>query len=201
MTPSHVLMTRFALEAELTCVPSRTGEQCEALREQRQELGGGRMAKLIAYQDLILLTKDLTSDELRICRLRYGCTAGIEDYQRLVSKWNLQDAMQHQCETPIREVAENPDLCVVTGTRARLPDFQQIADALSVAQKGKGPAAYGAEGPGLSPTPGYGGQSQTQDQPIITARQVKRALESARSKVAMAIKWRSFQGAIEANYE
>lgn len=171
MSPSHVLMTRFALEAELTCVPSRTGEQCEALREQRQELGGGRMGKLIAYQDLILLTKDLTSDELRICRLRYGCTAGIERYERIVTSHDLEDAERWQGETMLPgrmgAVADNPDLRKVVGIRARLPDFQQIAESL----------------------------------PETTARQVKRLLETARAKVAVAIKWRTLRATIEERYE
>ena len=64
-------------------------------------------------------------------------------------------------------VADNPDLRKVVGIRARLLDFQQIAESL----------------------------------PETTARQVKRLLETARAKVATAIKWRTLQATIEERYE
>lgn len=176
MSPAKVLLCRFSLEAMLASAPSATGKQIEALRDGMQPnkhgwRGDALERKRQQYADLVLLTRDLNPEELRICRYRYGCTAGIERYERIVSTSDMEDAERWQGETMLPgrmgAVADNPDLRKVVGTRARLPDFQQIAEAL----------------------------------PETTARQVKRALESARQKVATAIKWRDFQGAIEDRYE
>lgn len=178
MTPARVLLGRFALEAMLSSAPSASGRQIDALREGTQPNRDGWRGDALErrrqqYADLVLLTKDLNADELRVCRYRYGCTAGVESYRRLVTKWNLSDAMEYQCEVPIKEVAENADLCVVEGMRARLPGFQEISAAL---------------------------RGTDADSPY-TPRQVKRLLESARQKVATAIKWRGFMSAIEERYE
>lgn len=177
MSPSQVLLARFALESMLSSVPSVTGRQIEALRNNTQPQrdgwrGDGLERRRQQYADLVLLTRDLNQEELRICRLRYGCTAGIERYERIVTTSDLEDAERWQGETMLPgrmgAVADNPDLRKVVGTRARLPDFQQIAQALP-------------EG--------------------TTSRQVKRTLESARSKVATAIKWRTFNQTIEERHE
>jgi hypothetical protein len=170
----------------LSSAPSASGRQIDALREGTQPnkhgwRGDALERKRQQYADLVLLTKDLNQEELRVCRYRYGCTAGIERYERIVSTSDMEDAERWQGETMLPgrmgAVADNPDLRKVVGTRARLPDFGQIADRLNIEADEKG-----------------------QD-PSTTARQVKRLLESARQKVATAIKWRDFQGAIEDRYE
>lgn len=139
-TPARVLLGRFALEAMLSSAPSPSGPQLDALRNGTTPNRDGWRGDALErrrqqYADLVLLTKDLSTEEMRVCRLRYGCTAGVEQYQRLVTKWNLSDAMQHQCEVPTKEVADNPDLCVVEGTRARLPGYQEIARAVGISER------------------------------------------------------------------
>lgn len=176
MTPSSVLLARFALEAQLASAPSASGRQIDALREGTQPNKHGWRGDALErrrqqYADLVLLTRDLNPEELRVCRYRYGCTAGIERYERIVSTADMADAERWQGETMLPgrlgAVADNPDLRKVVGTRARLPDFGQIAGVV----------------------------------PETTPRMVKRLLESARAKVAWQIKVRAFQGEIEDRYE
>lgn len=185
-----MLLARFSLEAMLSSAPSASGRQIDALREGTQPnkhgwRGDALERKRQQYADLVLLTKDLNPEELRVCRLRYGCTAGIERYERIVTTSDLEDAERWQGETMLPgrlgAVADNPDLRKVVGTRARLPNFQEIAAVCNEPHFGPMGLTYPAE--------------QT------TPRQVQRLLESARGKVKWQIKVRAFQGTMEERYE
>lgn len=197
MSPAKVLLCRFSLEAMLSSAPSASGRQIDALREGTQPnkhgwRGDALERKRQQYADLVLLTKDLNPEELRICRYRYGCTAGIERYERIVTAHDLEDAERWQGETMLPgrmgAVPDNPDLRKVVGTRARLPDFQEIARVMS--RPDCVPFCNGLmhELGCIWPEP-------------TTSRQVKRLLESARAKVAWQIRARAFQDAMEAGHE
>ncbi len=186
--PGAVLLQRFALEAELCSVPSRTGEQCAALAEARQPEGPGRMAKLAEYGDLLLLTRDLNPDEMHLCRLRYGlqpeathlateqCRAAgiqpptVEVHTRNATSWELDDLEKWTAETlvPGREgmVPGNPDLRKVRGYRHRLPSYEDLAQ-----ETGK------------------------------SIREVIRTLSGALQKVAVAIQWSTLKTEIESRYD
>lgn len=135
----YILERRFALEEELSSVSSLTGEQCEALAQERPQHGSGRTGKLIKFADKAILARGLTAEEMAVCRLRFGTTAGLLAYDRLVSLHELADVEQWQGEVLVPgdagRIAENPDLRMVVGVKARPPTNKEIADALGLTER------------------------------------------------------------------
>ena len=141
MSPAKVLLCRFSLEAMLSSAPSASGRQIDALREGTQPNKHGWQddpleRKRIEYADKLLHCKSLNAEEEAVCRLRYGGTAGIEHYERLVAEHELGDVQKYQAETPLPgrmgAVPDNPHLRKVVGKRARLPDYFAIARDLGM---------------------------------------------------------------------
>lgn len=132
-SPRNILIARFALEDRLASAGSKTGQQCQMLANGQQPGGGngsGVERIRIMLADLVLKTRDLTPEELHLCRLRYASTlGGVALYKRKIGIASLEDAERWQGEVllPMERDADNPDLRTVQGVRARWADYRVIA--------------------------------------------------------------------------
>lgn len=139
LSPSQVLLARFALESMLSSVPSVTGRQIDALRNEV----GSSPAEVTAhekYMEKLWLTRDLTPAELRACRLHLDSSdAGIERYERIVAAHEIEDVEKWQGETMLPgrmgAVPDNPHLRKVVGVRARRPSFQEVGKEMGITTK------------------------------------------------------------------
>lgn len=151
MTPKDVLRLQFTIEDSLMFPPSVTGKHLEHVREL---LGKGPKGSAVNVQekrmlllgDLVILTKELTPEELRVCRLRYATPAGLERYHRILRENEVQltklgdgslEMLTPQAETLVRK-ATMPDgsraegYVEVEGKRVKMPTYHQIAQHLGV---------------------------------------------------------------------
>lgn len=136
-SPTSVVIQRFAMEDMLASTPSMTGRQLDVLRNA---VGGGRERDPNEeFANLIWLTRDLTSQEMRALRIRHCSDAGVEQYERIVAAHEIEDVEKWQGETMLPgrmgAVPDNPHLRKVIGKRARWPSPQEIGREMGITTK------------------------------------------------------------------
>lgn len=141
LTAPKVLISRYLLQARLSSPGSLSGHQVE---QARLGLGGrppdgGRIntqdelrARLA---DLLLLCRDLNKDEERVCRQRYGTTAGVEQYSAVRRLCDLregdgEDVADTQPRTP--EGQPMPGFVGVRGRRCCYPSYAEVGAELGM---------------------------------------------------------------------
>lgn len=171
ITPTEILVARYALESRLTAPASVSGHQEDLARlgVGGKPQDGGRIntaeIERARLADLLLLCRDLSQAEEKVCRARYGEVNGSEAY-RCIRR--LCDMREGDGEHVVSARAIGPDgkpldgYVQVHGERGKRPDFGVIADSLG-----------------------------------IKASLVRRLLTRARDKVEQARKWRAFMATQE----
>ncbi len=154
MKARRVLSVYFLLENELTNISSLTGAQLEQLRDRlfpkRMIHTDTRIDQLrIEFVDLSLLLRELTKEEMDICRLRYGRRVGIRNYERFVPIHDVQkvyffdgsiEMLTKQGESLV-DLATLPNgeeikgWATVSGRAAKQMTFEDIAKALNLSLK------------------------------------------------------------------
>lgn len=129
-------MLRYQLEARLCSTGAQLGAQIEKLRrgEAGHQRGSGSPAnqrQLEQLSDLALLCRDLTPEEERVCRARYGGWSGGHDrYTRLVRPCEMRAGDGEEIVNPRPNGAS--EHVEVEGLRSRLPSFGQVAHLLKL---------------------------------------------------------------------
>lgn len=157
LTPSRVLLLRYMIESQLTAPGSMSGHQADRLRSG---LGGapqdggrvnGQEALHAKLGDLLLLCRDLNRVEERVCRLRYGATAGSVTYEALRRVGDLREGDGEDIvdlrPRDIEGRSVGAEWVRVRGRRSRLPSHHEIAQLLAdqgVCSADGGPMTSGA---------------------------------------------------------
>lgn len=172
--PAQLLRARYMLEDRLASPGSVSGHQQE---QMRSGLGGRppdgartNVAEVLRaeFGDLLLLMRDLTVIEQKVCRLRYGTVAGVETHEALR---RAEDVLEGDGEVVVDAKPKDLDGVPMNGwvrtrgLRSRYPSNFEIGQELG-----------------------------------LSARQVQRHLEDARSKIETAKRWRLFADAQESRY-
>lgn len=183
LTPARALRERFELEAALNGLPSPVGGQLDAAKQRLLGPGhngaglNGQERLQIRYADLMILTRDLNSQEVEVCRLRYHGLTTPQTYEanRRLSELHEGDGEEIIAHDVLDDQGEVMQGWVrVRGVRQRYASFE------TVAQRMAGEGATNADGQPM--TPGA----------------VKRRHVEAMAKVSEAIRWRRFQMMTEA---
>ncbi|MFO0578675.1 MAG: hypothetical protein U1A78_32125 [Polyangia bacterium] len=141
LSAPKVLIARFLLEARLSSPGSISGHQVEQAklgmggrppdggRVNVQEVLRARLA------DLLLLCRDLNKDEERVCRCRYGTTAGAELYTAIRRLCDLREGDgEDVADMNPRDPGGAPmtGYVAVTGQRGRFPNYEEIGRQLGL---------------------------------------------------------------------
>lgn len=173
LDPPKALRLRYVLEDRLVAPGSTSGliaERCRlglATREPYQ--GDGAASVRADLADLLLVCRDLTPLEQRVCRLRYGSAAGSVTYE---AARKIDELREGDGEEIIDLRPTSPDgspmagWVRVRGIKTRVLTYQEIAEQMA------------AEG------------VLNADGQLMTHGAVKRALWDASTKVATAIRAR-----------
>ena len=135
MTPAQVLRARFHLEQQLSAPGSLSGYQADRLAMGLSGPSGngarsnGQDNLRAQLGDLLLLCRDLTPEEEKVCRLKYGMSGQIETYRRHRRPCDMRPG---DGEDVINAKTEHEGFVEVEGKRSAYPVREQIAASASM---------------------------------------------------------------------
>lgn len=135
LTPARVLRARFHLEQQLSAPGSLSGYQADRLAMGLSGPSGngarsnGQDNLRAQLGDLLLLCRDLTPEEEKVCRLKYGMQGQIETYRRHRRPCDMRAG---DGEDVINAKTEHEGFVEVEGIQARTADDGKIAKLLRI---------------------------------------------------------------------
>ena len=138
LTPARVLRARFHLEQQLSAPGSLSGYQADRLAMGLSGPSGngarsnGQDNLRAQLGDLLLLCRDLTPEEEKVCRLKYGMSGQIETYRRHRRPCDMRAG---DGEDVINAKTEHDGFVEVEGKQARTADDRKIAKLLQISAR------------------------------------------------------------------
>ena len=138
LTPARVLRARFHIEQQLSAPGSLAGYQADRLAMGLSGPSGngarsnGQDNLRAQLGDLLLLCRDLTPEEEKVCRLKYGMSGQIETYRRHRRPCDMRAG---DGEDVINAKTEHDGFVEVEGKQARTADDRKIAKLLQISAR------------------------------------------------------------------